>query len=367
MLGRTVSHYRIEEKIGEGGMGIVYRARDLNLPRSAAIKFLSSNATTEDQRRRFQQEAQTASSLNHPQILAVYEAGTEDGQQYLITEYVDGVTLGDWARRVRPSVRQTIEVMAGVADALACAHDAGIVHRDIKPDNVLISKQGHAKLTDFGVAKLLESPSVDDEGTRTGTLLGAVVGTVPYMSPEQANGAAIDRRSDIFSFGTVLYELVAGQRPFTGAAHADVLHAILHASPKPLAELRPDAPHELSLVVEKALEKDPADRYQSMREVVVDLRRLLRRSASPAPVPHVRARRHRQWWALAGLAALLVLLVAWLGRRAESAWQNPLASARFERLTDFGGAELDAAISTDGSSWPSCRIGTGRSTPSSRR
>ena len=245
-------------------------------------------------------------------------------------------------------MRQMIEVMVGIADALACAHQAGIVHRDIKPENILISRQGYAKLTDFGLAKLRETSSSGDEATRTAaTRVGAIVGTVPYMSPEQANGSPVDGRSDIFSFGTVLYELVAGQRPFTGTSDLDVLHAILHAPPRPLAELRPDATHQLCLVVEKALEKDPADRYQSMRELVVDLKRVLRRNPSDAvAVPDLRPRRRRTWWALAvGAGALMAVMALWQRQRVGDPWQNPLGNARFERLTDFDGAELDAAIS----------------------
>jgi serine/threonine protein kinase len=352
MIGRTISHYRIEEKLGEGGMGVVYRARDLSLMRSVAIKFLSSDVTTEERRHRFQQEAQTASSLNHPQILSVYEAGTENGQQYLVTEYVDGFTLRDWARRERPSVRQIVEVMIGIADALACAHQAGIIHRDIKPENILIARQGYAKLADFGLAKLLEAQTGSDEGTRTAvaTRAGAILGSVPYMSPEQATGMPVDARTDVFSLGTVLYELLAGQRPFVGTSDPDVLHAILHAPPRPLAEVRPDAPDDLRLAVEKALEKDPADRYQSMRDLVVDLRRVLRRKAPDAvatPVPRLPSR--RRGWALAAAAVALVSAVAlWQRQRGDAQWQNPLVNARFERLTDFDGSELDAAISADG-------------------
>ncbi len=333
-------------------MGIVFRARDLSLSRSVAIKFLSSEVATEQRRHRFQHEAQTASSLNHPQILSVFEAGTENGQQYLITEYVDGFTLRDWIRRERPSVRHIIEVLMGIADALACAHQAGIVHRDVKPENILISRQGYAKLTDFGLAKLLDPEPGGDAATRTAvaTGAGAILGTVPYMSPEQATGLAVDARTDIFSFGTVLYESVAGQRPFVGTSDPDVLHAILHAPPRPLAEVRPDLGPELHLVVEKALEKDPADRYQSMRELVVDLKRVLRRKAPDSGRVPDRGSHRRRWWL--GLAAVGLALLAALTlsrrQRVDVSWQNPLANARFERLTDFDGSELDAAISADG-------------------
>ncbi len=289
MVGKIISHYRIEQKLGSGGMGVVYRARDLSLPRNAAIKFVSGDIATHEQRRRFQQEAQAASSLNHPHILAVYEAGTADGQQYLITEFVDGVTLREWVRRERPSVRQVVELMTGVADALACAHEARIVHRDVKPENILVARQGYAKLVDFAVAKLLQGAAADDE-TRLAaarTKAGVVVGSVPYMAPEQVRRQPVDARADIFAFGAVLYELLAGQQPFGGKTDADVLHAILHTVARPLAELRPEIPNTLQLVVEKALEKEAEDRYQSMRELVVDLRRVQR---IKPPVPEVTGR-----------------------------------------------------------------------------
>src|SRR5437867_1299607 len=207
-------------------MGVVYRARDLELNRSAAVKFISSDAATEDRRRRFQQEALTASSLNHPHILTVYEAGTADGQQYLITEFIDGCDLREWVQREQPSLRQIMELAASIADALACAHEAAIVHRDIKPGNILVSKQGYAKLVDFGLAKLMEkAPAASGESaTRTldpATRAGVVVGTIPYMSPEQISGKPADGRSDIFSFGAVLYEVLTSQRPFPGKSDSD--------------------------------------------------------------------------------------------------------------------------------------------------
>ena len=302
MIGRTISHYRIEQKLGEGGMGVVYRARDLTLDRRVAIKFLSAEIGTEEQRRRFQQEAQTASSLNHPHILSVYEAGTDDGQQYLVSEYIDGVTLREWARTQHVTVRQILELMVGVADALACAHAVGIVHRDIKPENILVAQQGYAKLVDFGVAKLLNVAAGGEADTRSArapvTRAGVLVGTVPYMAPEQVSGQPVDARTDIFAFGAVLYELLTGQRPFGGKTDTDVLHAILHTPPRPLAELHPAVPYQLQLVVEKALEKDPVDRYQSMRELVVDLKRAQRHgvTASTAGAPAAGRRRRVGGW-----------------------------------------------------------------------
>ena len=253
MTGTTIGDYRIEREIGKGGMGVVYLARDLSLNRNVAIKFLSPHVSGESHRRRFQQEAQMASSLNHPHILAVYATGAFEQQLYLVTEWIDGGTLRDWLSRTQPSLRQKLELIIPVADALATAHEAGILHRDIKPDNILVSKAGHPKLADFGLAKILDS-SGDDATTRTladQTLPGTVMGTIAYMSPEQVSGAAVDLRSDIFSFGILLYELLAGARPFQGASSLILLESIRHADPPPLAERCPALPQPLRNIVER--------------------------------------------------------------------------------------------------------------------
>src|SRR5262245_24844377 len=278
--GIRLSSYEIVEHIGSGGMGDVYRARDTRLNRSVAIKFLSADLANATARRRFQREAQMASSLNHPHILTVHDTGEFEGRQYLVTEFIDGFTLREWAQREKPSVRRIVDLAIGIADALACAHQAGILHRDIKPENILVSKANHAKVVDFGLAKLVdpEDPhdaatgSIQFEMTRTGIILG----TVAYMSPEQAAGKSIDSRSDVFAFGAVLYELFAGRRAFEADSSISLLQAIQYSSPLPLTEIRPDIPGQLRNIVEKALEKDAGDRYQSMREMVVDLKRTQR-------------------------------------------------------------------------------------------
>jgi Tol biopolymer transport system component len=361
MVGSTVSHYRIEEQIGEGGMGVVYRARDLTLNRSVAVKFLSEMAVDGTRRRRFQFEAEAASSLNHPHILSVFEVGVHDGQPYIVTEYVDGSTLRDWVWKSSPSVRQLLETLVPVAEALATAHEAGLVHRDVKPANVLVAKAGYAKLADFGLAKLLDDTIEPAAGavTRTVTRAGVVVGTVAYMSPEQAVGKPVDHRSDIFSFGVMTYELLAGVRPFAGETDVDVLHAIQRTPPTPLAQRRRDLPAELSVAIEKALEKDPADRYQSMREVVVDLKRALKgRSgssaevqASPATRPRGATRRVVPYVAigvLVGAAALATALGPWTRDDPVRRLETLLDGASPQRLTDFDGWEVDAVISPDG-------------------
>ena len=222
-------------------MGVVCRALDTN--RTVAVKFLSDDVADAGARRRFQREAQMASSLNHPHILTVYDAGDFEGRQYLVTEFVDGGTLKSWALAEKRSWLQTVELLVGVADGLAAAHQAGILHRDIKPENILVAKNGYAKLADFGLAKLTEVTQ-DEATTLTGgrTQQGLIIGSLPYMSPEQAAGKPLDTRSDIFSFGTVLFETVAGRRPFEGETGLELLQIIIHRPAPSLADLRPNVP-----------------------------------------------------------------------------------------------------------------------------
>jgi serine/threonine protein kinase/Tol biopolymer transport system component len=350
--GIQIGPYKIEGLLGAGGMGEVFRAVDTKLNRPVAIKFLSAELADTTARRRFQREAQMASSLNHPHILTVHDAGDFEGRQFLVTEFVDGGTLNAWAKREKRAWRQTVELLAGVADGLATAHAVGILHRDIKPANILVAKNGYAKLADFGLAKL-QQPADPEAGrtlTEGGTRPGLLMGTIPYMSPEQASGRTVDSRSDIFSFGIVLYETLGGRRPFTGATDLEVLQKVIHATPPPLPETVPSG---LRSVVEKALENDPEDRYQSMRELAVDLRRMVRQKVTDDPPPAVAVPKRYAWlpWALvATLAAILVGgFGAWiLVHRDRPTVQNPLSSAQFARLTDFEGAETNPAISPDG-------------------
>ena len=343
--GNQLGPYRIEALLGEGGMGVVYRAHDAKLNRTVAVKLLSEDLCDATARRRFQREAQTASSLNHPHILTVHDAGEFEGRQYLVTEYVDGGTLDDWIRSARRTWQQIVQLLVGIADGLAAAHHAGILHRDVKPGNILVAKNGYAKLADFGLAKVTESRS----GANTSadpTRPGMVIGTIAYMSPEQASAQPLDARSDVFSFGIVVHEALAGSRPFEGSTNLHLLQAIIHAEP---ARLPQGLPAALRIAVEKALEKDPADRYQSMREFVVDLRRTLRHGTEEN-VPATAAVKRTGWlpWVAAVAAAGLVAgLVAWYASRTPGL-ENPLAGATFVRLTDFDSAELDATISPDG-------------------
>jgi serine/threonine-protein kinase len=310
--GTQIGPYRIEARLGEGGAGVVYRAFDTKLQRPVAIKFLFEDVADAEARRRFQREAQMASSLNHPHILTVYDVGEHEGRQYLVTEFVDGGTLRDWSHEGKRPTRQIVELLVGVADGLAEAHAAGILHRDIKPDNVLITKSGYAKLADFGLAKLEAADPEAKTVTLPATRPGLVVGTISYMSPEQAGGRAVDPRSDVFSFGVMLYELVVGRRPFTGATDLETLQTVIHGNPDPMPG---DVPIDLRLIIEKALEKDPAERYQTMREFAVDLRRAARRKTSEIIVSEAASKGQRaaplsRWVSRAAIACLAFVAVA---------------------------------------------------------
>jgi serine/threonine-protein kinase len=313
-LCRAFGPYELEAPLGKGGMGEVFRALDTKLHRSVAVKILSGQLAGPDVRRRFQREAQLASSLNHPHILTVYDAGEAEGVQYLVTEFVDGGTLKDWIKAAQRTWRDIVELLIGIADGLATAHEAHILHRDIKPENILVTRSGYAKLADFGLAKLSESLAEDDATISLSDLSqpGLLIGTIAYMSPEQACGQKLDARSDIFSFGSVLYELLSGQKPFAGVSGPETLQKIIHTAPEPLGA---GIPEELRLLVEKALAKNPAERHQSMRELTADLRALVRqekppvaKSTKPAPTAGVRSksptRRVGLWAASFGLIAL---------------------------------------------------------------
>jgi serine/threonine protein kinase/Tol biopolymer transport system component len=346
--GDRLGPYLIEASLGKGGMGEVFRARDTRLDRPVAIKFVAAALLDESSRRRFLQEARMASALNHPHILTVHEAGETDGRQYLVTEFVDGGTLREWAEADRRTWRQVIELLIGVADGLATAHQAGILHRDVKPANILVNAGGYAKLADFGLAKLAR-PATTDDATRTiadETSPGAVLGTVGYMSPEQAMGRPLDARSDIFSFGLVLYELLAGRKPFAGKTDFEVLQGITSRSADPLPA---EIPAALQLLVAKAIEKDPADRYQSMRDVVIDLRRIARQSgeSGTASIASHKPARSRPRTGLASIALLAIAIagaiVAW--RSLRPAAPGPLT---YTALTNFSDSVVAPALSPDG-------------------
>ena len=280
MVSPSISHYRVIRKLGQGGMGEVYLAEDTRLDRRVALKILPEDFARDAERmRRFVQEAKAASALNHPNILTIHEIGETDGKHYIATEFIEGETLRHHIERSRMKTREVLEVTAQVASALSTAHQAGIIHRDIKPENIMLRPDGYVKVLDFGLAKLTEKQTLttnSDAATisRKATDPGTVMGTVQYMSPEQARGKEVDARTDIFSLGIVLYELVAGRAPFAGESSTDVLAAILDKEPLPLARFSPDVPQELQRIVAKCLRKERDERYQTMRDVLLDLKEL---------------------------------------------------------------------------------------------
>ena len=280
LVGKLIGHYRIESLIGIGGMGEVYLARDERLGRKAALKLLPNSLTTDEtQLGRFKNEARTASALNHPNILTVYEIGAEGEVQFIATEFIEGATLRAALASGRMSAHGALEIAVQVASALAAAHDAGVVHRDIKPENIMLRPDGYAKVLDFGIAKLTEQrPASDDHRVETRALLqtrpGLVLGTAHYMSPEQARGQKVDARSDIWSLGVVLYEMVAGRPPFCGETPSDCIAAILTAEPAPLSSISPDVPAKLESILQKALRKNSDERYQTIKEMLAELRTL---------------------------------------------------------------------------------------------
>ena len=268
MIGRTISHYQVIEKLGAGGMGDIYKAQDARLHRMVAIKALTNaSAGDSDRRRRFIQEAQAASGLNHPNIITIYDIVSEDDSEYMVMELVSGKTLADLIVPGGMGVAKTLQFSTQMADALRAAHAAGIVHRDLKPGNVMVTDSGLVKILDFGLAKINVAQELTEETQTIGaaplTVEGSILGTVAYMSPEQAQGKKVDPRSDIFSFGVVMYEMLTGTKAFPGESAITTLTAILRDDVKPITELVPDAPAELVEIITLALRKDPKDRWQS--------------------------------------------------------------------------------------------------------
>jgi tetratricopeptide (TPR) repeat protein/TolB-like protein/predicted Ser/Thr protein kinase len=321
---RTLGRYQLLEEIGRGGMGVVYRALDTTLHREVAIKILPPELVADPERkRRFLVEAQTASQLEHPHIGVIHEVGDADGMSFIAMELIRGEKLSDVLARQDLSAVRAIELGTEVAEGLALAHDKGVVHRDLKPANVMVTEHGHAKIIDFGLAKLMNALSGDAAETVAATNPGVVMGTAAYMSPEQARAGKVDARSDIFSFGVMLYEMLAHRQPFRRQSDVDTLHALLHDHTPPLPPLGPavtdDASADLQRILEKCLAKEPDARYQGARDIVVDLRAARRRLESGttmgsimAPAARAAVRPRPGWLMWTGIAGAAAILAVWL-------------------------------------------------------
>jgi serine/threonine protein kinase/Tol biopolymer transport system component len=353
--GTRLGPYEILAPLGSGGMGEVYRARDERLGREVAIKVLSGQlAADSDRLRRFEKEARSASALNHPNIVTIHDVGSFEGIAYIAMEKVDGQTLRELVKGPL-AIKRLLPIAAQVADGLAKAHEAGIVHRDLKPENVMVTKEGLVKILDFGLAKLTAKDSGSGEGAKlpamTGTTPGVIMGTVGYMSPEQANGATVDARSDQFSLGSILYEMATGERAFQGKTPIDVLGAIVNDEPKPIAALNPRVPAPLRWTVERCLAKEPGNRYASTEDLARELatvRAHLSEATSgfEASLGITRAPRRRLGWIGAGAALLLAAAIGYL-----FAIKSPGAKApRYTQITFRRGGITGARFTPDGQS-----------------
>jgi len=362
MVGRTISHYEILATLGEGGMGVVYHARDMRLGRSVALKMLHpARSADPERRRRFIQEAKAASALNHPNIVTIYDFDEEAGSDFIVMEHVVGTPLSQAIPRTGMPVSEALAVAIPIADALAKAHRAGIVHRDLKPANLIVTSDGAPKLLDFGLAKLIEGLALSDAPRTVATTertawseRGAILGTLAYMSPEQAEGKDVDGRTDVFAFGAVLYEMVTGQKAFQAESPLSTLAAILHVDPRPADEIAPRVPSTLGRLVMRCLRKDPNDRWQSIADVRNSLEEIRHDLASDASTtPHtvrtvLRNVRSVRWIAFWGSIVVALGAVAiWM--RPGAVLELPIETLRPVPVTSYAGSEESPSFSPDGS------------------
>ncbi len=350
LAGRTLLHYRIEEKIGQGGMGEVYRARDTNLDRTVALKILPpAFASNPDRMRRFIREAKAASALSHPNVATIHEVGEAEDVRFIVMEYVNGQTLSEYSRKRALDPGQIVDIGIQMADALEEAHGRGIIHRDLKPANVMVTARGQVKVLDFGLAKLVSPAGEPGESSPSSlTESGLIIGTAASMSPEQVLGHQLDQRTDIFSLGSILYELATGHSPFAGGTTTEIMDRILHTQPDGIARFNPKVPPELERIVRKCLEKDRERRYQSARDLLIDLQNLKRDLDFGTQA----IRRRRSWLSVPVLTvtAIAVLALAvvswlWLGWRRSAESEPQLVPVP---LTSYPGFEHTPSFSPDG-------------------